>query len=190
MEGYIGEIRLFAPNFAPKYWATCDGQTLAINTNQALFAILGTTYGGDGITTFRLPDLRGRTAIQPGQSEGTSYYVLGQVSGAAAVSLVSANLPLHTHAPTGVPTITITPQCNTGEANNNEPEGKYPAAPPAGKGLYSAGPPDSTMHSVTAGAGSTLAAAVNGGSQPIPLTPPYTVLNYIICLQGLFPSRD
>jgi microcystin-dependent protein len=190
MEGMIGEMRLFAPNFAPRNWQTCDGQTLAISTNQALFAILGTMYGGDGITTFKLPDLRGRAAVQPGQSTGTSYYTLGQVSGASSVSLVSANLPPHLHTVNGVPTLTISPQCNTGEGEAGEPEGLYPSAPPAGTGLYSAGPPDAKMHSVTAGAGSTMAAAVAGGSQPIPLNPPYAVINYVICIYGIFPSRD
>jgi microcystin-dependent protein len=188
MEGYIGEIRLFAPNFAPRYWQTCDGQTLAINTNQALFAILGTTYGGDGVTTFRLPDLRGRVAIQPGQSQGTSFYSLGQVGGTPNVTLVSAHLPTHTHTPgTGKPTASVNPKCSTVPGNSPEPAGLFPCP---GVDEFAPGPANANMASLTAQLTTTINAQVSGGSQPIPLTPPYAVVNYVVCIQGLFPTRD
>src|SRR5687768_993649 len=101
MEGFIGEIRLFAPNFAPRDWALCNGQLLPINQNQALFSILGTTYGGDGRTTFALPDLRGRSAIGAGSGPGLSSYTLGQQTGSPTTLLSANQLPSHTHAISG-----------------------------------------------------------------------------------------
>src|SRR5207237_1718710 len=95
MDGNIGEIRLFAPNFAPKYWAFCQGQLLPINQNTALFSILGTTYGGNGVTTFALPDLRSRIPVHFGQGPGLSPYSLGQVSGTEYVTLLITEMPSH-----------------------------------------------------------------------------------------------
>src|SRR5689334_22364847 len=138
MEGYIAEIRLFAADFSPKNWATCDGQTLSIAQNQALFSLLGTTYGGDGVTTFKLPDLRSRTAIGPGQSQGTSYYTQGQTIGTPTVTLGSANLPPHTHTPNGVPTASVTPRCRITAGDSPEPSGLFPAA---GLSEFAPGPP-------------------------------------------------
>src|SRR5215207_9632471 len=96
-EPFIGEIRMFGGNFAPRGWAFCEGQLLSIAQNTALFSILGTTYGGNGTTTFALPDLRGRVPIQPGQGPGLSPYTLGQMSGQENVTLLITNIPAHTH---------------------------------------------------------------------------------------------
>src|ERR1044071_8904078 len=98
MEGYLAEIRMFAATFSPKNWAYCQGQLLAIATNQALFSLLGTTYGGDGRTTFGLPDFRGRIATGTGQMAGGSFYSLGEITGTETVTLNSTQLPAHNHA--------------------------------------------------------------------------------------------
>src|SRR4051812_5269128 len=97
MDGFLGEIRLFAPTFAPKYWAYCSGQLLPISQNQALFAILGTTYGGNGTITFALPDLRGKAPVGVGQGLGLASYALGQQTGTATNTLTGGNLPPHNH---------------------------------------------------------------------------------------------
>src|SRR5512132_2194680 len=102
---FIAEIRLFAGNFAPRGWATCDGQLLSIAQNTALFSLLGTTYGGNGQTNFALPDLRGRAAIHQGQGPGLSQYVLGEVGGLENVTLITTQIPAHTHTAT----VTINP---------------------------------------------------------------------------------
>src|SRR3982074_103263 len=98
MDGYIGEIRMFAGNFAPRNWATCDGQLLAIAQNTALFSILGTTYGGNGQTTFALPDLRGRGPTHAGQGPGLTNHVLGETGGAENVTLTVGQIPVHNHS--------------------------------------------------------------------------------------------
>src|SRR5436189_142599 len=97
MEGVIAVVTCFAADFAPKNWAFCNGQLLAISTNQALFSLLGTTYGGNGVQTFGLPDLRGRTPVSPGQGNGLSNYALGQSAGAESVSVTGNNMPAHNH---------------------------------------------------------------------------------------------
>src|SRR5687767_9318635 len=100
MEPFLGQIQAFGFNFAPRGWAQCQGQLLAINTNTALFSLLGTTYGGNGQTTFALPDFRGRTMVGQGQGPGLSAYTIGQVGGTESVTLTSNNLPAHTHIAT------------------------------------------------------------------------------------------
>ncbi|MGC4087610.1 MAG: tail fiber protein [Polyangiaceae bacterium] len=119
MEPFIGMIIVFAGNFAPRGWALCNGQLLPIAQNTALFSILGTTYGGDGRTTFALPDLRGRVPVHPGQGPGLSNYSLGQVSGTETVTLTTQNLPAHTH--------TFAPSCATTIPNAESPANNVPA---------------------------------------------------------------
>jgi len=164
---FLGEIRLFPYNFAPRGWAFCNGQILSIAQNTALFSLLGTTYGGNGQTTFALPDLRGRVAMSSGQGPGLSNYSLGQVAGVESVTLTQNEMPLHGHA-------TL---CSSDDGNSGVPVGNYPAA--FGQPIYSTtqnspGPP-------TGGA---------GGSQPHTNIQPYLVLNYCIALEGIFPSRN
>ena len=179
-EPFLSEIQIFAFQFAPKNWAQCNGQTLAINNNQALFALLGTTYGGNGQTTFALPDFRGRTAIGTGQGPGLSNITLGQLAGTPSVTLTTGNMPAHTHPLTG----TVSPQGNQGAAGlNNDPSNRRFA----GTNIFTGAATDlATM----APAVSTLAIGVTGGSQPFSIMPPYLGMNYIICLFGIFPSRD
>ena len=178
MEGTMSEIRLFAPNFAPKSWAFCAGQLLAISTNQALFSLLGTTYGGNGIQTFALPDLRGRVPM--GTGTGTvNQYQLGQLSGSNTATVTMVNLPSHTHAGAGSYTISA----YSDEGDNGSPSGNSLAAL---SGLYSTKTPDAFLRPVTA----TLTIGTTGGNQPIPVQQPYLGMNYIICLMGIFPSRN
>jgi microcystin-dependent protein len=121
MEGTIGEIRMFAGNFNPRTWAFCQAQLLPIAQNTALFSILGTTYGGNGQTTFGLPDFRGRVAVGTGQGPGLPNVQLGEMAGTTTVTLLSTNMPAHNHAVTG----TVTMQANTDGVLTSDPTGRY-----------------------------------------------------------------
>ncbi len=178
MEGTIGEIRMFAGNFAPRTWAFCNSQLLPIAQNTALFSILGTTYGGNGQTTFGLPDFRGRVAVGTGTGPGLPNVQLGEISGSPTVTLTTANMPAHTHSLTG----SITPQAATDGTLTSDPSGRY-----IGPGSFFAAAGDNVnMASVP----NNLAIGVNGGSQPFSTAQPYLGMNYIICMFGIFPSRD
>lgn len=166
---------MFAGTFNPKYWAFCQGQLLPIAQNTALFSILGTTYGGNGQTTFALPDFRGRNAIQPGQGPGLSNYSLGQIAGQETVTLIPTEMPAHTH------TLAI---------NNNT---AVPAASGSGTFLTSKTESGETIMSSSLNSSvlaNTASLSMAGGSQPHNNMPPYLAMNYIICLIGIFPSRD
>jgi microcystin-dependent protein len=165
-EPFLGSIILFAGNFAPRGWAFCNGQILVISQNTALFSLLGTTYGGDGQTTFALPDLRGRVPNHFGQGPGLSNYDLGQVGGVETVTLTSAQFPAHTHAQ---------PATN-GEQTTNRPN----AALPARGGVYANESDGSALHPTSS----------VGGGQPHDNLSPYLTLNYIIALEGIYPSRN
>jgi microcystin-dependent protein len=171
-EPFLGEIDLVAFDFAPKGWAICAGQILAINQNTALFSLLGTTYGGDGRTNFALPDLRGRRAISSGQGPGLANYALGQIGGEEFVILGVNQLPAHTHLA----------QANSSLGNSVSPTGHYWASQSQVM-LYSNAPTG-----VAPMAGQAI--GNTGGSQPHNNMPPYIVLNYIIALQGIFPSPN
>lgn len=174
MEGTMATIMLFAADFAPKYWAFCNGQVLAINQNQALFALLGTTYGGNGVSTFALPDFQGRTAIGAGQGPGLSNHGLGDKAGSPAVVLTQANLPIHVHPATA--TLTAT----SAAPNSDEAPGSILA----GATIYSTGAIDSTIGVFTPPTGPA------GQNQAINIQQPYLGMNYVICLQGVFPSHS
>ena len=202
MDPFIGEIVLFAGNFAPRAWALCDGQLLAINSHSALFSILGTTYGGDGRTTFALPDLRGRTPVHPGHGPGLSDYDLGERGGTERVTLTVNQMPSHSHIanvtqPAGLPAAG-TIKCG-GAGTLNVAKDNYPAAPP-NVGL-------NAVNAYTNTATTTMAADAvsvdlsglpapnvtifnNGGSQYHTNIQPFLGINYIIALQGIFPSRN
>ena len=168
---FLGEIRLFPYNFAPRGWAFCNGQLLAIAQNTALFSLLGTTYGGNGQTTFALPDLRGRVPISSGQGTGLSNYDLGQVGGAESFTLLATQLPAHNHP--------VAPPCSTDDPNAGSPKNNFPAT--VGTAIYS------TTSNASMGAGTT---GTTGGGQPVPNIQPYLTLNYCIALQGIFPARN
>ena len=164
---------MFAGNFAPRNWAFCNGQLLSIAQNTALFSILGTTYGGDGRTTFALPDLRGRVPIHPGQGPGLSNYSLGEQAGVESVTLNQNQLPAHTHGVNAV----------AQGGNQASPVGHLPAVESTGTSLdYS--------NSASTGQMSPAMIANTGGGQPVSVVQPYLCVNYIIALQGIFPSRN
>ncbi|MFF5381278.1 phage tail protein [Pedobacter suwonensis] len=202
MEGTLAEVRIFAGNFSPKTWAFCSGQLLNLSTNQALFALLGTTYGGDGTSTFGLPDLRSRIVIGAGSGAGLSTYTLGQKVGVENVTLNLSQMPAHTHAAT------------VSQSTNSPATATFFASPDIGdqaNGLNAYVSEDGTGQ---------VACYTNDGSTLTPLSPasvevtnlnipaptvslqnaggnlahnnimPSIALNYIICLRGIFPSRN
>lgn len=172
---YIGEIKMFAGNFAPRFYALCDGQLLSITQNTALFSILGTTYGGDGRVTFALPDLQNRAAMHEGQGPGLTPRSLGESSGESAVTLITAEMPLHNHQM----------QCSSDEGNTADPNG-------ATFGLGLRGDPAfyAAASSFAAAAMAPQALGLTGGSQPHNNLQPYLCVTFIIALQGVFPARN
>ena len=175
---YVGEIRIFAGNFAPVGWAFCNGQLLAIASNTALFSILGTTYGGDGKSTFALPNLQSSVPLHPGQGPGLSMCDLGEVGGWEGVSLIQNQLPSHSHQA----------NCNNattqgGHGTKSDPVGNFPATQSAGLGIYET--------SATNGATmSPLVTTPTGNGLPHENRQPFLTLNFIIALQGVFPPRS
>lgn len=172
MEGVLAVIWMFASNFAPRNWALCDGQLLPISQNTALFSLIGTIYGGDGRTTFQLPEMRGRVPMHAGNGPGLSNRQLGQRGGLENVTLTAAQMPQHSH-----PTSVTVNNLDGEEANvagqfiSNHP-GAFNENPIAGQ----------TLGGVTAGNA--------GGSGSHPNLQPYMVVNFVICISGLFPSRN
>jgi microcystin-dependent protein len=173
-ESYLGCIFLFAGNFAPRGFALCQGQIISIAQNTALFSLLGTTYGGNGQTTFALPDLRGRAAVGAGQGPGLPNYALGEVTGSPTVSLTISEMPAHNHLVSA-----------SQNADSTNPQACFP-------GNDSRGGSPLNIYSTTADTTLMNPAAVQpaGGSQPFSVQNPILALNYIICTQGLFPSRN
>lgn len=169
-EPFLAEVRIVGFNFAPRGWAFCSGQILPINQNQALYSLLGTTYGGDGRTNFALPDLRGRVPIHVGRSDGGVDYREGQKSGAETHTLNAAEMPNHTHVV----------RASDATASADSPTGRVLAQP----GLAMYGDPSSPA---AMGAGTI---ANTGGGQAHDNMMPYLALNFCIALQGLFPSRS
>lgn len=163
-EPFLGEIKVVPWNFPPRNWAFCNGQLLPINQNQALFSILGTTYGGDGITTFALPNLAGRIPVHAGDG-----IPLGAAGGEVAHTLTVPELPSHPHGADGV-----------GQAPDQPGAGGFLWANNAS--AYATGPPDAVMD--------PSASTQAGGGQPHNNLPPYLVLNFVIALTGIFPSRN
>lgn len=184
---FIGEIQLFACTFAPSGWALCNGQILPINTNQALFSLLGTTYGGNGTTNFALPDLRGRTPM--GESVAAAH-PLGQSTGAETVTLVPSQLPVHTHT-IATNSLTATERFRNAAANQRTPVGNLAAIESTNElATYSSASADTSMHSGAVAVSGGLTMATAGGDQPHDNRQPYLTLNYCIAMQGIFPPRD
>ncbi|MFN3849081.1 MAG: phage tail protein [Spirosomataceae bacterium] len=175
MEGTIGEIRMFAGNFAPRNWAFCQGQTIAISQNTALFSILGTTFGGNGQTTFALPDFSSRVAIGTGQGPGLSSYQLGQAAGTETNTILITNMPAHNHQ---MQASGDGPTQGTASGASLASSTRSTSVP----NIYVSGAPNQVpMASAT---------TIAGGSQPMNNVQPYLGMNYIICLFGIFPSRN
>ena len=187
---YLGMIILVPYNFAPRGWAFCQGQILPINQNTALFSLLGTTYGGNGQTTFALPDLRGRVPNGMGQGPGLSNYSIGQVGGVETATLTVNQMPAHTHVitPGG---LTATSRVKNAAGNRQTPVGNVPAIEAAGvTATYSDQAPDASMGAGAIAISGSPTAATAGGSQPFDNLQPYLTMNYCIALQGIFPSRN
>lgn len=174
MDPFLGQTILFAGNFAPRGWALCEGQLLPINANQALYSILGTTYGGDGRTSFALPDLRGRAPVSAGSGAGLPHYDLGQKGGNSETTLNVANLPA---AQTSIPS-------SSADGTNAEPNSGVMATPTADRAV------DIALYASTATGSMKPGAIIGAANIPFSNEPPYLALNYIIALQGVFPSRN
>jgi microcystin-dependent protein len=173
---FIGEIRIFAFNFPPRRWALCAGQTLAIAQNNALFALLGTTYGGNGVTTFQLPNLQGRQPMHVGNGPGLTPRVLGETGGTASVTLSSNQMPVHTHALNA--STTSDGSVPLSKVNGSSTDNLYADPVAVNKKAEASGPM----------AASFLQSA--GGSQPHENEQPTLVMNISIALQGIVPSRN
>ncbi|PRQ04201.1 Phage Tail Collar Domain protein [Enhygromyxa salina] len=172
MEPFIGMIIQFGGNFAPRGWAFCDGQLLPIAENSALFSILGTSYGGDGVTSFGLPDLRGRAAVHPGNGPGLSHYRLGDKGGAEQVTLTVNQMPSHKHGYRAI----------AGDSKSTTAAGNALGNSAPGNEIYSGGTPDSAMNEGVI--------ANTGGGQPVQIIQPFQCVNFIIALVGIYPSRS
>ncbi len=176
---YVGEIRMFGGNFAPSSWAFCNGQTLSISQYQVLFTLIGTTYGGNGTTTFNLPNLQGQLAVGMGQGPGLSNYPIGQTGGVESVTLTTANMGGHNHPLSATRTL----------ANSGSPTGNLTGSAPPSPGsqhMYTLpGSPSPTMQTFDA-----RACGQGGGSLPHPNMMPSLCVSFIISLFGIFPSQS
>jgi len=171
-DAFVAEIRIFAGNFPPTGWAFCNGQLLPISQNTALFSLLGTYYGGDGKTTFALPNLQGRAPIHPGQGQGLSLRDLGESGGEATVTLLESEIPAHAHPISGV----------SGAGGESSPAGNAWGGGGRGRPALFA---ENTNPVVM----SPQALGTTGSGQPHNNMPPYLVMNYCIALQGIYPAR-
>jgi microcystin-dependent protein len=172
-EQFLGQLLLVPYNFAPRGWALCNGQILSIADNTALFSLIGNYYGGDGMTTFGLPDLRGRVPVHQGNGPGLSSYVLAQTYGVESVTLDVTQIPSHSHEV----------NATASRGNKASPIGSYPATDAAGiTAEYNNGSPTGVMN--------TNMIAATGGGEPHENRQPSLVLNWVIALEGIFPSRN
>lgn len=211
-EPFIAEIKIFGGTFAPRGYAYCSGALIGISQNQALFALIGTYYGGNGVSTFQLPDLRGRIAVGQGQGQGLSPYTLGEVGGTENMTLLTANMPMHNHTATSTAPALQSFSANVAINAVNRPSSRV-AAP--GGALITGGvdsatnatingfAPSGSGATVTLDAGSatisnatatlsqpTTTIGLTGGGQAFSLLQPYLAVNYIIATEGVFPSRN
>jgi microcystin-dependent protein len=185
---YVGQIILVGFNFAPIGYFPCDGRLLSISDFSVLFDLIGTTYGGDGQTTFALPDLRGRVPVGMGTGSGLSTYVIGQTAGNEAVTLSLTQIPSHVHA-VDTSQVTASIACKNGGGNAQSPVGNVPAGEAAGVTLpYSSQAPDASMGAPLSAAASGQT-ALTGGNQPHDNMQPYLVMQYCIAVEGIFPSQ-
>lgn len=212
---FIGEIRAVGFNFPPRGWAPCDGRLLPIAQNTALFSLLGTTYGGNGQTTFGLPDLRGRVPTGQGQGPGLPVMDMGEMAGTVTTTLTLAQMPAHNHqavfqgsaVAVGAPTIEVGTTASGALVNPTNGSVSYLTAVTAAtsggdsvdfQGLYTSTAPASgakgTLGGITGGstvtAAGTVTVGVAGSSTPVSITQPYLGVNFIIALEGIFPSRN
>jgi microcystin-dependent protein len=172
MDPYIAEIRILACNFAPRGWAMCNGQLLPIQQNTALFSLIGTFYGGNGTTTFALPNLQGNVPMHAGSGPGLTPRSLGELGGSSSVTLLTSEMPAHPHDLKAVSSV----------SNRTAPQGNSLARANGATPYAPAGPPNTSL--------SNLALVVAGSGQPHNNMQPYLTLNFCIALQGVFPARN
>jgi len=179
MDVFLGSICIFGFNFNPRGWAFCQGQIMSISQNSALFSLLGTYYGGNGTSTFGLPNLQGRVANHQGQLTGGSQYTLGEFSGVDTVSILASNMPAHNHS------LTLTLNANSTATSTPSPSGAYPGLATGTTKAYNSAATSGvfmTNPSVTLGN--------SGGSTPISISNPTLVMNYCVALEGIYPTRS
>jgi microcystin-dependent protein len=181
-EPFIGEVKLLAFNFAPKSYQLCAGQIMSIASNTALFSLLGTTYGGNGQTTFALPDLRGRMPIGQGTGPGLPSHSMGEVSGSTSVTLLTSNLPAHVHT---LNNVSVKIKASNDPADENTSAGLFPGV--AATSVYTASATSNVFTGGTVVSGTT---DITGSNMPIGIMNPYLVMNYSIAIYGIFPSRN
>jgi microcystin-dependent protein len=181
MEGVMAVVTCFAVDWAPKNWALCNGQILSIAQNQALFSLLGTTFGGNGVTTFGLPNLQSRTPVSSGQGPGLSNYTLGEMTGAETITLTASNVPPHLHDGA----VNLYLDADSSDGGVQQAVDAYPAV------LSNAYFPTPTAGTaMTAPTYTNSAIGANAGGQPFAARMPYLGVNYIICMYGIYPSRN
>jgi microcystin-dependent protein len=207
MEGTIGEVKIFAGNFAPRSWAYCEGQLMNVSQYTSLYSVLGTIYGGDGRTTFKLPDLRGRVPVGVGTGPGLAAIGLGIMGGLQNHTLSINEMPQHTHTAQATASgatvggnATATMKVNNNEAETNLPSGAYIGKPAAEHEIYIDGATANTLAADaitvdTSGltvdvSGLTVAVNPTGGSQMFSIMQPYLGMHWIICLDGIYPARS
>ncbi|WP_207510397.1 phage tail protein [Longitalea luteola] len=193
---FLASIILFGGNFAPRSWAFCMGQILSIAQNTALFSLLGTTFGGNGQTTFALPDLRGRTPIGTGQGPGLPNYNLGEMAGSPLTTLLNVNMPAHNHSVSGTG-LTVAQSASTAAATTNTPgsnlvPAKLPTigAGPTATNVNGYALQDNTATLAASQVSGTTTTSISGSSQPFSIMQPYLGMNYIIAIEGIYPSRN
>ncbi|MFD2288922.1 hypothetical protein GJU39_14755 [Pedobacter petrophilus] len=207
MDDYLGMVRTFAGSFAPRGFMGCNGQLLSISTNSALYAILGVSFGGDGRTTFSLPNMAGRTAIGTG-SAAFGTYTIGQVAGSPTTTLTILNMPAHNHAAVfagsgssvtiPAPTIKASSAVGTAAAPSTAANtlGQLVVPRSTGVAMYNNALPDTELNvgsqpsSATVTPTGTITVGINGSSQPVNIANPYVALTMVIVVEGLFPSRN
>jgi len=181
-EPFIGEVKIFGFSFSPLGYDYCNGQTYSIAQYSALFALIGTTYGGNGTTTFQLPDLQGRVPIGQGAGPGLPDYTMGEMGGSPTVTLTTANIPAHIHT---VNNMRVQLQASNTTADENAAAGLFPGV--AASSVYTASPTPGVFTGGAVVSGST---DVTGSNLPLSVVNPYLVLNYCIAVEGIFPSRN
>ena len=193
---FLAMVILFGGNFPIRGWSLCWGQILSIAQNTALFSLLGTTYGGNGQTTFALPDLRGRVPRGMGQGPGLSNIDLGQVAGTESITLIVNNIPAHNHTASGAG-LTVAQSASTAAGTSHSPGNTLVPAVlptigggPSGTAIKGYAVQDNTTTLATSNVGGTLTTNLTGGSQPFTIMNPYLGMNYQIALNGIFPSRN
>lgn len=181
-EPFIGEIKILGFNFAPQGYLTCRGQLMSISQNTALFALIGTYYGGDGQSTFALPDFQGRIPIGQGQGTGLPSYLIGEEAGSSSTSLLTANLPAHVHTGAG---ISISIPVSTGGSDIASPEGAFLCD--RGVEVYSSVATSNKNYGASSISGNS---GIMGSSMSFDIMNPYLTINYSIAIEGIFPSRS